>query len=1178
MHVPANVAICLRVTFKSIVDHIFIINMSIKACEDVNNRMDLLKIRLHALIPKLDGTSRVSKPSQDPQFYYGFHIEDDKISDSTLSELDEPANYKEAMASPEAAKCKEAMKSEIQSMYDNQVWNLVDTTPGLKTVGCKWIFKKKTDMDGKVHTYKARLVTKGYTQTYRIDYEETFSPVAKIKSIRIMLAMAAFHDYEIWQMDVKTAFLNRKLTEDVFHEKVTQFGFSRSEDESCIYVKVSGSVVVFLVLYVDDILLIGNDILTLQSVKDWLGKYFVMKYLGDATYILGIKIYKDRSKRLIGLSQDTYLDKVLKRFRIENSKKENLPLHHGIKISKDLCLKTDDELDKMSRVPYASAIGSIMYAMTCTRPDVSFSLSMASKEAIWMKNFIRDLGVVSTVQDPIEIFCDYESAVALTKEPKDHGKSKHIERKYHFVRSKVEGHVFMKDIRSKDNPVDPFTKSLAKSKHDEHATSIAVALDGTLCLVDQDRVRPIIVDDLSKWETVGFSVQGLGTHSIEETINYFQNLNEHIQHFQWVDNHDNDVVHLAFSAEKILERKIWISEPQDGTYDPKAKSIRYLTFFNTVYKDHAIHNVKRSMPSMPDGFTCVRRKVLHTALSKISETIMTVQSFGGHVSTFTHYRHGNENLETAIQRMLHSNVNVLDLISHSTVHARYSETKLHHMTQYLFHKDDEVLLNYLYENGDRIEPAWFVPIIPMILANGAIGVAIGWCTTIPSYNPRDLIADLRRLMKGEEMLKMIQWHKSRQEGNKSTANMYVLDAQSKLKKYDTPEKLLEDFYPFRLDLYEKRKTSMLHELKIASLQLKSKEKFAREIWDGDLFKVLRRKNERDRCVVLKERDFKSSPSIEREARKETQREEDVAEEDVAAEGYDGYQYLLSLPILSFNEKYIQKLEGEMKEMNEKLEHLTTSTPKSLWLKDLAALDEQLALEHFPEAKYTKAEQKARAKNEKEKISALHKLKIASLQLKSKERFVHEVWNGDLVLSEKLKYQKCVELEKKGFESLPSIKSKAREKETQEEEDVAAEGYDGYDYLLSLPALSFGPKYIEELEEERKATDKKIEHLTTSTPMSVWLKDLAALLDEQLAEHNREAKIAMLYSQAGMVDNALKVFDEMLERKPWDFKEQSICGVVSVLLGNGVFGERLDRVFEEYVKKTGFKPGSPTIRH
>ncbi|GKD82254.1 putative retrotransposon ty1-copia subclass protein [Tanacetum coccineum] len=120
---------------------------------------------------------RVSKPTQ---FYYGFHIKEDKISnDSTLSELDEPANYKEAMVNPKAAKWKEAIKSEIQSMYDNQVWNLVDTTPGLKTVGCKWIFKKKTDMDGKVHTYKARLVAKGYTQTHGIDDEETFSPVAK---------------------------------------------------------------------------------------------------------------------------------------------------------------------------------------------------------------------------------------------------------------------------------------------------------------------------------------------------------------------------------------------------------------------------------------------------------------------------------------------------------------------------------------------------------------------------------------------------------------------------------------------------------------------------------------------------------------------------------------------------------------------------------------------------------------------------------------------------------------------------------------------------------------------------------------------------------------------------------------------------------------------------------------
>ncbi|GKG45923.1 putative retrotransposon ty1-copia subclass protein, partial [Tanacetum coccineum] len=91
---------------------------------------------------------------------------------------------------------------------DNQVWRLVDLPPDGKTVGSKWFFKKKTDMNGNVHTYKARLVAKGFTQTYRVNYEEKFSPVADIRSIRILIAIATFYDYEIWQMDVKTAFLN----------------------------------------------------------------------------------------------------------------------------------------------------------------------------------------------------------------------------------------------------------------------------------------------------------------------------------------------------------------------------------------------------------------------------------------------------------------------------------------------------------------------------------------------------------------------------------------------------------------------------------------------------------------------------------------------------------------------------------------------------------------------------------------------------------------------------------------------------------------------------------------------------------------------------------------------------------------------------------------------------------
>ena len=125
------------------------------------------------------------------------------------------------------------MKTEMQSMYDNQVWTLIDPPEGIKTIGCKWVFKKKTDMDGKVHTYKARLVAKGFKQTHGIDYDETFSPVAMLKSIRILIAIAAYYDYEIWQMDVKTAFLNGNLLEDVYMTQPEGFVQPGNSDKVC---------------------------------------------------------------------------------------------------------------------------------------------------------------------------------------------------------------------------------------------------------------------------------------------------------------------------------------------------------------------------------------------------------------------------------------------------------------------------------------------------------------------------------------------------------------------------------------------------------------------------------------------------------------------------------------------------------------------------------------------------------------------------------------------------------------------------------------------------------------------------------------------------------------------------------------------------------------------------------
>ena len=338
-------------------------------------------------------------------------------SDLVLDEQEsDPWTYNEALQDKDAESWQKAMMSEMESMDSNQVWELVEPPNGVKAIGCKWVYKRKRGSDGKVQTLKARLVAKGYTQKEGIDYEETFSPVAMLKSIRILLSIAANLDYEIWQMDVKTAFLNGSLEETIymkqpegfieksqehlvcklkksiyglkqasrswnihFDQVVQSYGFDQCPNESCVYKKCEGNAVVFLVLYVDDILLIGNNVKVLSTVRVWLSKQFEMKDLGEAGHILGIKVIRDRKKRMLALSQEAYIDTLINRFSMQNSKKGFLPFRHGVVLSQEQCPKTPKEIESMKAVPYASAVGSLMYAMLCTRPDICFAVGMVSR-------------------------------------------------------------------------------------------------------------------------------------------------------------------------------------------------------------------------------------------------------------------------------------------------------------------------------------------------------------------------------------------------------------------------------------------------------------------------------------------------------------------------------------------------------------------------------------------------------------------------------------------------------------------------------------------------------------------------------------------------------------------------------------------------------------------------------
>ena len=164
-----------------------------------------------------------------------------------------------------------------------------------------------------------------------------------------------------------------------FDETIKTYGFEKNVDESCVYKYIKEKKVVFLVLYVDDILLIGNDVETLSNVKKWLVEQFQMKDLGEASYILGIQIIRDRKNKLLALSQASYIDKVLAQFSMQDSKKGLLLTRHGIILSKEQCPKTPQEEEDMRRIPYASAVGSLMYAMLCKRPDICYAVGKVSR-------------------------------------------------------------------------------------------------------------------------------------------------------------------------------------------------------------------------------------------------------------------------------------------------------------------------------------------------------------------------------------------------------------------------------------------------------------------------------------------------------------------------------------------------------------------------------------------------------------------------------------------------------------------------------------------------------------------------------------------------------------------------------------------------------------------------------
>ncbi|GJQ96628.1 retrotransposon protein, putative, ty1-copia subclass [Tanacetum coccineum] len=402
-----------------------------------------------------------------------------------LGVLGEPANYKAALLDSESDKWLNAMNVEMKSMKDNKVWDLVKLHPDGKIVGSKWFFKKKTDMDGAVHTYKARTVVKGYTQTSGIDYKETFSHVADIRAIRILIAIAAYYDYEIWQMDVKTAFLNGYLSEEVYMEQPEGFVNPKYPNRVCKLkhsnlVLTSGSNVTFLILYVDDILIMGNNILMLQDVKSYLGRCFAMKDLCKAAYILGIKIYSSIMYDARCTRPDVaFAQNITNRFQhnpcdLHWTIVKNIPKY--LMNTKDMFLVYGGDIKRDLRVSCYTDAGYLTDADDLkSQTGYYIAAYDASKEAVWVRKFISRLGIVPTIEEPISMYCDNTRAITIANESGITKGARYFHAKVHYLREVIEfSDVKLEKVHTDDNLADPFTKALAFPKHSEHTRNIGM--------------------------------------------------------------------------------------------------------------------------------------------------------------------------------------------------------------------------------------------------------------------------------------------------------------------------------------------------------------------------------------------------------------------------------------------------------------------------------------------------------------------------------------------------------------------------------------------------------------------------------------------------------------------------------------------------------------------------------
>lgn len=347
------------------------------------------------------GPDDLVKPNDIKPWFWNY-TEHALVTGCTLE--DEPRTLKEAMDSEQWLKWKAAMDDEMHALEKNKTWQLVDRPLKKRTIKSKWVFKIKTGPDGTIDRYKARLVAKGYYQIPNVDYKETFAPVASAITIRIVFALATQFEMELMQFDVKTAFLYGDLNETIymdypegyenpdnkvchlikslyglkqaprqwnikFNDFLTEFKLKRSNVDKCLYFNSDRTLI--LAIYVDDGLVASSDKGLLTKLVAHLRANFEVKVMACESY-LGFRIHRNHKQKEMIINQSLYAQKVLTRFGMNDCKPVSTPEEMGP-------LEVKDTTPLPDNYPFKDLVGSLLYLVTCTRPDIAHAVSVASR-------------------------------------------------------------------------------------------------------------------------------------------------------------------------------------------------------------------------------------------------------------------------------------------------------------------------------------------------------------------------------------------------------------------------------------------------------------------------------------------------------------------------------------------------------------------------------------------------------------------------------------------------------------------------------------------------------------------------------------------------------------------------------------------------------------------------------